>query len=160
MSETNKNIETTVLHAGHRADPTTGSVAVPIHQTTSFQFRDAEHAANLFALSELGNIYTRIMNPTCDVLEQRVTAMEGGAAGLALGSGQAASAFSIQNISKAGDNFVASTDLYGGTWNLFANTMKDMGIECRFVDPSDPENFSRAVDDKTRAFYAETLPNP
>jgi O-acetylhomoserine (thiol)-lyase len=148
------------LHAGHRADPTTGSVAVPIHQTTSFQFRDAEHAANLFALSELGNIYTRIMNPTCDVLEQRVTAMEGGAAGLALGSGQAASAFCIQNIAKAGDNFVASTDLYGGTWNLFANTMKDMGIECRFVDPSDPENFRRAVDDKTRAFYAETLPNP
>ena len=160
MSETNKNIETTVLHAGHRADPTTGSVAVPIHQTTSFQFRDAEHAANLFALSELGNIYTRIMNPTCDVLEQRVTAMEGGAAGLALGSGQAASAFCIQNIAKAGDNFIASTDLYGGTWNLFANTMKDMGIECRFVDPSDPENFRRAVDDKTRAFYAETLPNP
>ncbi len=160
MSETTKNIETTVLHAGHRADPTTGSVAVPIHQTTSFQFRDAEHAANLFALSELGNIYTRIMNPTCDVLEQRVTAMEGGAAGLALGSGQAASAFCIQNIAKAGDNFIASTDLYGGTWNLFANTMKDMGIECRFVDPSDPENFRRAVDDKTRAFYAETLPNP
>jgi O-acetylhomoserine (thiol)-lyase len=160
VSEATKNIETTVLHAGHRADPTTGSVAVPIHQTTSFQFRDAEHAANLFALSELGNIYTRIMNPTCDVLEQRVTAMEGGAAGLALGSGQAASAFCIQNIAKAGDNFVASTDLYGGTWNLFANTMKDMGIECRFVDPSDPENFRRAVDDKTRAFYAETLPNP
>jgi len=160
VSETTKNIETTVLHAGHRADPTTGSVAVPIHQTTSFQFRDAEHAANLFALSELGNIYTRIMNPTCDVLEQRVTAMEGGAAGLALGSGQAASAFCIQNIAKAGDNFIASTDLYGGTWNLFANTMKDMGIECRFVDPSDPENFRRAVDDKTRAFYAETLPNP
>jgi len=160
VSETTKKIETTVLHAGHRADPTTGSVAVPIHQTTSFQFRDAEHAANLFALSELGNIYTRIMNPTCDVLEQRVTAMEGGAAGLALGSGQAASSFCIQNIAKAGDNFVASTDLYGGTWNLFANTMKDMGIECRFVDPSDPENFRRAVDDKTRAFYAETLPNP
>jgi len=160
VSETTKNIETTVLHAGHRADPTTGSVAVPIYQTTSFQFRDAEHAANLFALSELGNIYTRIMNPTCDVLEQRVTAMEGGAAGLALGSGQAASAFCIQNIAKAGDNFIASTDLYGGTWNLFANTMKDMGIECRFVDPSDPENFRRAVDDKTRAFYAETLPNP
>jgi O-acetylhomoserine (thiol)-lyase len=160
VSETTKKIETTVLHAGHRADPTTGSVAVPIHQTTSFQFRDAEHAANLFALSELGNIYTRIMNPTCDVLEQRVTAMEGGAAGLALGSGQAASAFCIQNIAKAGDNFIASTDLYGGTWNLFANTMKDMGIECRFVDPSDPENFRRAVDDKTRAFYAETLPNP
>ncbi len=160
MSGDAKHLETIVLHAGHRADPTTGSVAVPIHQTTSYQFRDAEHAANLFALAELGNIYTRIMNPTCDVLEQRVTAMEGGAAGLALASGQAATAFSIQNVAKAGDNFVASTDLYGGTWNLFANTMKDMGIECRFVDPTDPEAFRKATDDKTRAYYAETLPNP
>ena len=154
------HLETIVLHAGHRADPNTGSVAVPIHQTTSYQFRDAEHAANLFALAELGNIYTRIMNPTCDVLEQRVAAMEGGAAALALSSGQAASAFSIQNVARAGDNVVSSTDLYGGTWNLFANTMKDMGIEVRFVDPADPEAFRRATDDKTRAYYAETLPNP
>ena len=160
MSGDAKNIETIVLHAGHRADPNTGSVAVPIHQTTSYQFRDSEHAANLFALAELGNIYTRIMNPTCDALEQRVAAMEGGAAALALSSGQAASAFAIQNIAKAGDNVVSSTDLYGGTWNLFANTMKDMGIEVRFVDPADPEAFRAATDDRTRAYYAETLPNP
>ena len=155
-----KNVETLALHAGYRSDPATGAVAVPLYQTTSFQFNSAEHAANLFGLKELGNIYTRIMNPTNDVLEQRVAAIEGGVAALTLGSGQAASAFAIQNICKAGDNFVASTDLYGGTWNLFANTLKDMGIECRFVDPSDPQNFARAVDDKTRAFYAETLPNP
>ncbi|MGY9056291.1 MAG: O-acetylhomoserine aminocarboxypropyltransferase/cysteine synthase family protein [Alphaproteobacteria bacterium] len=160
MSENAKHIETLVLHAGYRADPATGAVAVPLYQTTSFQFRDTEHAANLFALKELGNIYTRIMNPTNDVFEQRVAAIEGGVAALSLGSGQAASAFSIQNIAHAGDNIVTSTDLYGGTWNLFANTMKDMGIECRFVDPSDPENFRRATDDKTRAYYAETLPNP
>jgi O-acetylhomoserine (thiol)-lyase len=155
-----KNPETIVLHAGWRADETTGSVAVPIHQTTAYQFRDTEHAANLFGLAELGNIYTRIMNPTNDVLEQRIAAMEGGVASLALGSGQAASAFAIQNLAKAGDNVVSSTDLYGGTWNLFANTMKDQGIEVRFVDPADPEAFRNATDDRTRAYYAETLPNP
>ena len=160
MSNETKNVETLALHAGYRADPTTGAVAVPLYQTTSYQFNSAEHAANLFALKELGNIYTRIMNPTNDVLEQRIAAIEGGVAALSVGSGQAASAFSVQNIAHAGDNIVASTDLYGGTWNLFANTLKDMGIECRFVDPSDPQNFARAVDDKTRAFYAETLPNP
>ena len=155
-----KHPETQVLHAGYRSDPATGAVAVPLYQTTSFQFNSAEHAANLFGLKELGNIYTRIMNPTNDVLEQRIAAIEGGVAALSLGSGQAASAFAIQNICKAGDNFVASTDLYGGSWNLFANTLKDMGIECRFVDPSDPQNFARATDSKTRAYYAETLPNP
>jgi O-acetylhomoserine (thiol)-lyase len=155
-----KNPETIVLHAGWRADPTTGSVAVPIHQTTSYQFRDTEHASNLFALAELGNIYTRIMNPTNDVLEQRVAALEGGVAALAVASGQAASAFAIQNLARAGDNVVSSTDLYGGTWNLFANTMKDQGIEVRFVDPADPEAFRNATDDRTRAYYAETLPNP
>ncbi len=152
--------ETIVLHAGHRGDPNTGSVAVPIHQTTSYQFRDTEHAANLFALSELGNIYTRIMNPTQAVFEDRMMALEGGVAALALASGQAATAFSLQNVAHAGDNVVSSTDLYGGTWNLFANTLKDQGIEVRFVDPADPENFRRAIDDRTRAFYAETLPNP
>ena len=152
--------ETLLLHAGWRADKTTGSVAVPIHQTTSYQFNNTEHASSLFALSELGNIYTRIMNPTNDVLEQRVTALEGGAAALAVASGQTASTMAIQNIARAGDNIVSSTDLYGGTWNLFANTMKDMGIEVRFVDPADPQNFANAIDDKTRAFYAETLPNP
>ncbi len=157
---TNLRPETLALHAGYRSDPATTAVAVPIYQTTSYQFRDADHAKKLFALEELGNIYTRIMNPTCDVLEQRVSALEGGVAGLAVASGQAASAFSIQNIAHAGDNIVSSTDVYGGTWNLFANTLKDQGIEVRFVDPADPENFRRAIDDKTRAFYAETLPNP
>jgi O-acetylhomoserine (thiol)-lyase len=156
-----KNPETLVLHGGsYRADPTTGSVAVPIYQTTSYQFRDTEHAVNLFALKELGNIYTRVMNPTSDVLEQRIAALEGGAAALAVSSGQAASAIALQNIAQAGDNIVSSTDLYGGTWNLFANTFKTMGIEVRFVDPADPEAFRRATDDKTRAYYAETLPNP
>jgi O-acetylhomoserine (thiol)-lyase len=152
--------ETLALHAGWRADPATGAVAVPIYQTTSYQFRDTQHAADLFALKELGNIYTRIGNPTVDVLEQRVAALEGGVAALALASGQAASAFSVQNLARVGDNIVSSTDLYGGTWNLFANTLKDQGIEVRFVDPSDPENFRRATDARTRAYYAETLPNP
>ncbi|MBT6202880.1 MAG: bifunctional O-acetylhomoserine aminocarboxypropyltransferase/cysteine synthase [Rhodospirillaceae bacterium] len=155
-----KNPETIVLHAGHRKDDTTNAVAVPIYQTTSFQFDSTEHAANLFGLKEFGNIYSRIMNPTNDVLEQRVTALEGGVAALALGSGQAASLFAIQNICHAGDNFVSSTDLYGGTWNLFANTFKTMGIEVRYVDPSDPEGFRKATDERTRCYYAETLPNP
>ena len=156
-----KNAETLVLHGGsYRADPTTGSVAVPIYQTTSYQFRGTEHAANLFALKELGNIYTRIMSPTSDVLEQRITALEGGAAAMAVSSGQAASAIAVQNIAQAGDNIVSSTDLYGGTWNLFANTFRTMGIEVRFVDPVDPDAFRRATDDRTRAYYAETLPNP
>lgn len=157
---TSKNPETLALHAGYRADPTTGAVAVPIYQTTSYQFRDTEHAANLFALKEMGNIYTRIMNPTTDVLEKRMAALDGGAAGLALASGQAASLLAIQNLARAGDNFVSSTDLYGGTWNLFNNTMRDIGIEVRFVDPGDPEAFRRATDERTRAYYAETLPNP
>ena len=152
--------ETLCLHAGYRSDPHSNAVAVPIYRTTSYQFDSAEHAANLFGLRELGNIYTRIMNPTCDVLEQRVAALEGGAAALALSSGQAASAFALQNVCQAGDNVVSSTDLYGGTWNLFANTLKMQGIEVRFVDPADPESFRQATDDKTRAYYAETLPNP
>ena len=152
--------ETLALHAGWRADPTTGAVAPPIFQTTSFQFRSTEHAANLFALKELDPLYTRIGNPTTDILEQRIAAIEGGAAALAVSSGQAASAISIQNLASAGDNIVSSTDLYGGTWNLFANTLKTQGIEVRFVDPADPEAFVRASDDRTRAWYAETLPNP
>jgi O-acetylhomoserine (thiol)-lyase len=160
MSTHSRHAETILLHAGWRADPATGAVAVPIYQTTSYQFRDTEHASNLFALKELGNIYTRIMNPTTDVLEKRVAALEGGVAALALASGQAASAFAIQNLARAGDNVVSSTDLYGGTWNLFAHTLKDQGIEVRFVDPIDPQNFRRATDDRTRAYYAETLPNP
>ena len=160
MPTKSRHPETVVLHAGYRSDPATNAVAVPIYQTSSFQFASPDHAANLFALKELGNIYTRIMNPTDAVLEERVAQLEGGVAALALGSGQAASLFAVQNICQAGDNFVASTDLYGGTWNLFAHTMRQMGIECRFVDPSDPENFRRATDARTRCYYAETLPNP
>ena len=151
---------TLALHAGYRADPTTNAVAVPIYQTTSYQFGSTEYAANLFSLSELGNIYTRIMNPTTDVLEQRLAAIEGGAAALAVASGQTASAYAIQNLAVAGDNIVSSTDLYGGTWNLFQNTLRQQGIEVRFVDPSRPENFAEASDERTRAYYAETLPNP
>jgi len=161
MTTESKNPETIVLHGGsYRADPATAAVAVPIYQTTSYQFKSSEHAGNLFALKELGNIYTRIMNPTQAVLEERVAALEGGVAALALASGQAASLFAVQNICHAGDNFVCSTDIYGGTWNLFQNTMGTMGIECRFVDPADPENFRRATDARTRCYYGETLPNP
>ena len=155
-----KNPETLALHAGYRRDPATHAVAVPIYQTTSFQFDDTAQAARLFGLEELGNIYTRIMNPTTDVLEQRLAALEGGVAALAVGSGQAAAFIAVQNLAHAGDNFVASTDLYGGTWNLFANTFKTLGIEARFVDPTDPAAFARATDAKTRAWFAETLPNP
>src|SRR5438874_11803275 len=162
MPTESKKAETIVLHGGsYRADPATSAVAVPIYQTTSYQFNSTEHAGNLFALKELGNIYTRIMNPTTAVLEERVAALDGGVAALALASGQAASLFAVQNICQAGDNFVSSTDLYGGTWNLFLNTMmKTMGMEVRFVDPADPENFRRATDARTRCYYAETLPNP
>ena len=152
--------ETIVLHTGHRRDETTTSVAVPIYQTTSYQFDNTEHASKLFSLQELGNIYTRIMNPTCAVLEERMSKLEGGVAAMAVSSGQAASTFSIQNICHSGDNFISSTDLYGGTWNLFNNTMKEMGIECRFVDPKKPEQFENAIDEKTRCIYGETLPNP
>jgi len=152
--------ETLALHAGWRRDPATHAVAVPIYQTTSYQFDDTADAAALFSLEKFGNIYTRIMNPTTDVLEQRLAALEGGVAALALASGQAASAFAVQNLARAGDNIVSSTDLYGGTWNQFANTLKDQGLEVRFVDPADPEAFARATDDRTRAYYAETLPNP
>ena len=160
MPTKSQHPETIVLHAGYRSDPATNAVAVPIYQTTSYQFNSTEHAGNLFALKELGNIYTRIMNPTQAVLEERVAALEGGVAALAVASGQAASLFAVQNICHAGDNFICSTDIYGGTWNLFANTMSTMGIECRFVDPADPEAFRRASDAKTRCYYGETLPNP
>jgi len=143
-----------------RADASTGSAAATILQTTSCQFNSAELAANLFGLKELGNIYARIGNPTDDVLEKRIAALERGVAALAVSSGQAASAFAIQNLVRAGDNIVPSTDLYGGAWNLFANMLKDQGIVVRFVDPGDPENFRRVADARRRAYYAETLPNP
>ena len=160
MSYEGKNIETIALHSGWRADETTGSVAVPIHQTTSYLFESTEKAASLFSLSELGNIYTRIMNPTTAVLEERMAAIDGGAAGLGVASGQTASAYSIQNLARAGDNIVSSSHLYGGTYNQFKNNLSEMGIEVRFVDPTDPENFKRATDDRTRAYFGETLPNP
>ena len=161
MSDLNTtNPATLALHAGYRADPATNAVAVPIYQTTSYQFGSAEQAANLFGLGELGNIYTRIMNPTNDVLEQRLTALEGGAAAVAVSSGQTASAYAIQNLVTAGDNIVSSTDLYGGTWNLFKNTLAQQGVEVRFVDPANPQAFAEASDSRTRAYYAETLPNP
>lgn len=160
MADKQLHPETLALHAGWRADPGTGSVAPPIFQTTSYQFDSTDHAANLFALSELGNIYTRIGNPTIAILEERMAAIEGGAAALAVASGQAASAYAVQNLARSGDNIVSGTDLYGGTYNLFANTLKDLGIETRFVDPADPQAFVDASDDRTRAWYVETLPNP
>ncbi len=161
MTKTTKNPETIALHGGdYRSDPATTAVAVPIYRTTSYQFNNTDHAANLFALKEFGNIYTRIMNPTNDVLEKRVAALEGGLACLTVGSGQAASTFSITNVCQSGDNFISSTDLYGGTVNLFTHTLKKLGIEVRYADPSDPKNFEKLIDDRTRAFYAESLPNP
>jgi O-acetylhomoserine (thiol)-lyase len=156
-----KHPETIALHGGtYRSDPATTAVAVPIYQTTSYQFKDAKTAANLFGLKEFGNIYTRIMNPTCNVLEERVAALEGGVAACAVGSGQAATAMCVQNLAQTGDNIVASTDLYGGTVNLFKNTLRQQGIEVRFADPADPKNFEKLTDEKTRAYYGETLPNP
>ena len=158
---TSKNPETIAIHGGdYRKDAATNSVAVPIYRTTSYQFDNTEHAANLFGLKEFGNIYTRIMNPTNDVLEKRLAELEGGLAALAVSSGQTASTFAILNVAQSGDNIVSSTDLYGGTVNLFTHTLKKLGIEVRYADPSDPDNFEKLVDDKTRAFYAETLPNP
>ena len=161
MTTNSKHPETIALHGGtYRSDESTTSVAVPIYQTTSYQFNSTEHAANLFGLKEFGNIYTRIGNPTTNVLEERVAALEGGVAAVCVSSGQAASAFILQNLCSAGDNVVASTDLYGGTVNLFNNTLKAMGIEVRYADPKDPENFAKVTDSKTRLYYAETLPNP
>src|SRR5262245_62208548 len=148
MIAQSKNPETLVLHAGPRNDGATGAVAVPIVQTTSYDLRSTERAANLFALKEFGNIYSRIMNPTSDALEQKIAALEGGVAALAVSSGQAASALALQNLCRPGDNIVSSTDLYGGTWNLFANTLSSMGLEVRFADPTDPQAFRRATDDR------------
>ncbi|WP_016752332.1 O-acetylhomoserine aminocarboxypropyltransferase/cysteine synthase family protein [Leptospira kirschneri] len=152
--------ETIALHEGQSPDPSTLSRAVPIYQTTSYVFKNTEHAAKLFGLQEFGNIYTRIMNPTTDVLEQRIAALEGGVAALATASGQAAETLALLNIVEAGQEIVASSSLYGGTYNLLHYTFPKLGIKVHFVDPSDPENFRKAVNDKTRAFYAETLGNP
>ncbi|NQY31685.1 MAG: O-acetylhomoserine aminocarboxypropyltransferase/cysteine synthase, partial [Coraliomargarita sp.] len=151
---------TLALHAGQEPDPTTGSRAVPIYQTTSYNFRDSEHAANLFSLQELGNIYTRIMNPTTDVLEKRVAALEGGVAALAHASGQAAITSSILNLAKAGENIVSASQLYGGTYTLFKYTLPKLGIEVRFADAEDPSTFEPLIDDKTKAVYGDTVGNP
>lgn len=153
--------QTAALHGGsHRKDAATNSVAVPIYQTTSYQFDSTEHAAKLFSLQELGNIYTRIMNPTTQVLEERLAAIEGGAAALAVASGSSAVALAIQNVAAAGDNIIASPHLYGGTYNLFTNTLEKMGIEVRFADPANPQSFADLSDERTRAYFGETLPNP
>ncbi|HZG16636.1 MAG TPA: homocysteine synthase [Candidatus Bathyarchaeia archaeon] len=153
-------LETLALHGGQEADPTTGSRAVPIYQTSSYVFRDADHAANLFALKEFGNIYSRIMNPTQDVFEKRVALLEGGVGALATASGQAAITFSILNIAGAGDDIVSSSSLYGGTYNLFSHTLPKLGIKVHFVDQSNPENFRTAITDKTKAVFVETIGNP
>ncbi|MBB3977676.1 O-acetylhomoserine (thiol)-lyase [Rhizobium azooxidifex] len=153
--------ETIALHGGSfRYDPSSGAVAVPIYQTSSFQLPGTDGADKLFALEAPGHLYTRVSNPTQDAFEQRLAELEGGAAALALASGQAASAFAILNVARAGDNIVSAAGLYGGTWALFAATLKSFGIETRFVDASDPEAFEKATDERTRAYYAESLPNP
>ncbi len=162
MSDTIRftGFETLALHAGQQPDPATGARAVPIYQTTSYQFKDADHAARLFGLQEFGNIYTRIMNPTTDVLEQRIAALEGGVGALALASGQAAETLGILNVAGAGDNIVSSSDLYGGTYNLFRHTLPKLGITTRFVDARDHEGFRKAIDDRTKLVFLELVGNP
>jgi len=169
MSDTNGNgdaperaflTETLALHAGQQPDPTTGARAVPIYATSSYNFTDAGHAARLFALQEFGNIYTRIMNPTTDVFEQRIAALEGGVAALGLASGQAAETLTILNLARAGDNIVSSTSLYGGTYNLFAYTLPRFGIEVRWVEGNAPEDFEAQTDERTKGYYIETIGNP
>jgi len=158
--ENSYRLGTLALHAGQQPDPTTGARAVPIYATSSYVFRDTDHAANLFALKEFGNIYSRLMNPTNDVLEKRLAAMDGGAAGLAFASGQAAITAAVLTITHAGQNFVSSTSLYGGTWTLFTQTLKKLGIEVRFFDPHEPERIDELVDENTRCVYLESLGNP
>lgn len=153
-------IETLAVHAGYSPEPTTHAVAVPIYQTVAYSFDSAQHGADLFDLKVPGNIYTRIMNPTNDVLEQRVAALEGGVGALALASGMAAIAYAIQTIAESGDNIVSSSALYGGTYNLFAHTLPQQGIETRFADPSDPATFAALIDDRTKAIFCESVGNP
>jgi len=160
MAEKKFRQETICLHGGQIPDPTTLSRAVPIYQTTSYVFKSAEHAANLFSLKELGNIYTRIMNPTTDVLEKRIAELEGGTASIATSSGQAAITYAILNIANVGDEIVSATSLYGGTYNLFHYTLPKLGIKTIFVDPSNPDNFRKAITPKTKALYAESVGNP
>ncbi len=153
----NYKFETLQLHAGQEADPTTGARAVPIYQTTSYQFKDTEHAANLFGLKEFGNIYTRIMNPTTDVFEKRIAALEGGAAALATASGQSAQFLALNNILQAGDNFISTPFLYGGTYNQFKVAFKRLGIDARFAEGDNPASFEKLIDDKTKAIYLESI---
>ncbi len=157
---TNFKTATLAVHGGQEVDPTTGSRAVPIYQTTSYVFKDTDHAANLFGLKEFGNIYTRIMNPTSDVLEKRIALLEGGVAGLAVASGQSAITLAILNLTQPGDEIIASGSLYGGTYTLFAHTFARFGVKVKFVNQNDPESFRKAITDKTKAAYAETLGNP
>ena len=160
MSEAKQHLATLAVHAGQTPDPTTGSRAVPIYQTTSYAFQDADHAGRLFALKEFGNIYTRIMNPTTDVLEKRVAALEGGVAGLAVASGQAAETLVATTLAQAGDEIISTTSLYGGTYNLFHYTLPRLGITVKFVDADDFDGLRALINDKTRAIYTETLGNP
>lgn len=160
MTERKLNFETLQLHAGHQPDQTTNSRAVPVYQTTSYVFNDADHAANLFALKEFGNIYTRIMNPTTDAFEQRIAALEGGAAALAVASGHAAQFLTFNTILEAGDNFVTSPYLYGGSYNQFKNSFKRLGIEARFAEDLTVEAFEKLIDENTKAIYLETIGNP
>src|SRR5437588_4563346 len=163
MSESNKStpyLATLAIHGGQAPDPATKARAVPIYQTTSYLFDNADHAARLFALQEFGNIYTRIMNPTTDVLEKRIAALEGGVAGLALASGQAAETLTILTLARAGDEIVSTTSLYGGTYNLFHHTLPRMGINVKFVDAADYDGLKRAITPRTKALYAEIIGNP
>jgi O-acetylhomoserine (thiol)-lyase len=160
MSEQQYRPETLAIHAGQEVDPTTGSRAVPLYLTSSYVFKDADHAARLFALQEFGNIYTRIMNPTTDVFEKRVAALEGGVGALAVASGQNAELYAILNLAQAGDEIVASSNLYGGSYALFAHSLPRLGIKVHFVDPADPENYRKAITPKTKALYGETIGNP
>lgn len=160
MSERQFKFDTLQVHAGQQVDPATNARAVPIYQTTSYVFNDADHASDLFNLREPGNIYTRIMNPTNDVFEQRIAALEGGVGALAVASGSAAVTYAVLNIAGAGDEIVSASTLYGGTYNLFAHTLVKFGIKTIFVDPDDPENFRTAITPKTKALFIETIGNP
>ncbi len=160
MSDSSLNFDTLALHAGQTPDPTTGSRAVPIYQTSSYVFKSSEHAANLFGLKEFGNIYTRLMNPTTDVLEQRLAQLDGGVGALAVASGQAAITYAVLNIARCGQNIVSTSCLYGGTYTLFHYTLPKMGITVKFVDTSDPENVRNAIDENTRLVYMESVGNP
>lgn len=160
MSQSTHRLDTLALHAGQVPDPTTGARAVPLYQTSSYVFKSTEHAANLFALKEFGNIYTRLMNPTTDVFEQRIAALEGGTGGLAVASGQAATTFALLGVTQVGDEIVSANNLYGGTYQLFHYTLPKLGRTVKFVDSRDPEAFRRAIGPRTRAVYAETIGNP